>query len=80
MSTIKARIKHLHNTEAIWNTYVTFIPKAGELIVYDVDDKNKFPRFKFGDGKTVVSKLPFATVPIGKQLDDEYISIDAGRI
>ena len=36
-----------------------FIPKAGEVIVYDVDDVHKSPRLKVGDGFTVVSNLPF---------------------
>ncbi len=34
---IKTRIIHKHDTEANWNLAVNFIPKQGELIVYDKD-------------------------------------------
>lgn len=58
--TLKTRIIHKHDTEANWLKATGFIPKQGELIVYDVDDTHTYERFKIGDGKTLVSELPFA--------------------
>lgn len=58
--TLKTRIVHKHDTEAHWLLATNFIPKQGELIVYDIDDTHTYERFKIGDGKTVVSSLPFA--------------------
>lgn len=66
---ITARIVHKHDTEANWNLDVNanFIPKQGEIIVYDIDSNHTYERFKIGDGVTVVSSLPFLD-PI-KKLD-----------
>ena len=61
MPNIKARIKNKHDTEANWASAVNFTPLAGEVIVYDVDANHAYPRFKVGDGKTLVSALPFST-------------------
>lgn len=58
--TLKTRIIHKHDTEAHWNLAENFIPKQGELIVYDIDDTHTYERFKIGDGQTLVSALPFA--------------------
>ena len=58
--TIKTRISHKHDTEANWNAAVNFKPLAGELIIYDIDDTHSQPRFKIGDGETLVTALPFA--------------------
>lgn len=57
--TLKTRIIHKHDTEAHWLLATNFIPKQGELIVYDADDTYAYVRFKFGDGVTPVSDLPF---------------------
>lgn len=82
MEAIKARIQQLHNTEAVWNStkYIDFIPRAGELIIYDADEKNEVARFKFGNGKNYLRDLPFVVTPVGKELDDGIFSLDAGRI
>ena len=34
---INARIIHKHDTEENWNLATNFIPKQGEIIVYDKD-------------------------------------------
>ena len=47
---IKTRIVHKHDTEANWNEVTDFIPKLGEIIVYDVDDEYSYERIKIGDG------------------------------
>ena len=52
------RIQLKHDTETNWNKAVNFIPKAGEMIIYDADGTNSV-RIKIGDGITVVNNLPF---------------------
>ena len=53
-----ARFKQKHDTEANWSN-ATFIPLAGEIIIYDKDANNPLPRFKIGDGETQINNLPF---------------------
>lgn len=52
------RIQLKHDTEANWLKAINFIPKAGEMIIYDADDVNPV-RVKIGDGETKVNDLPF---------------------
>jgi hypothetical protein len=59
---IKSRIVHKHDVAANWDLAINFIPKQGELIIYDVDSTCSYERFKIGDGVTSVSNLPFASV------------------
>ena len=49
----------------------SYIPLLGELIVYDPDESYSFPRYKIGDGVTLVSSLPFlgSAVWIGTQAE-----------
>lgn len=61
MPNIKTRITNKHDTEANWALAENFRPLAGEVIVYDVDSNHAYPRFKVGDGTTLVSALPFST-------------------
>ncbi len=56
---INARVILKHDTEANWLKATTFVPKAGELIVYDPDTTYNYTRIKIGDGSTKVSALPF---------------------
>lgn len=56
------RIVHKHDTEENWNKATNFIPKQGEIIVYDPDTNCRYSRMKIGDGIRNVSDLPFATV------------------
>ena len=60
--TLNTRIINKHGTEADWDKATNFIPKKGELIVYDVDNNHTQERIKVGDGSTVAKNLPF-TVP-----------------
>ena len=57
--TLHARIINTHDVEANWNKTLEFIPREGELIIYDQDDQHNYARFKIGDGKTDVKVLPF---------------------
>lgn len=56
---IASRIIHKHDIETNWNKATTFIPKQGEVIVYDIDDLHDYERIKIGDGVTAVTELPF---------------------
>ena len=58
---IQTRIQHKHDTEANWLKATNFIPKAGELIIYDVDATHTEPRLKIGNGTTNVNTLPFVS-------------------
>lgn len=58
---VKTRIKHKHDIEANWLKATNFVPLAGELIVYDTDEKHLIPRFKVGDGENFLVDLPFST-------------------
>ena len=57
---LNTRIIHKHDTEANWNKAVNFIPKQGELIVYDIDENYDYERIKIGDGVTNVNNLSFS--------------------
>lgn len=61
MNKLYTRIKNKHDTEAHWNSATNFTPLDGEIIVYDVDSNHPYPRYKVGDGNTVVTALPFST-------------------
>lgn len=61
MANLQTRIKNKHDTEAHWNSATNFTPLDGEIIVYDVDSTHPYPRYKVGDGETVVTALPFST-------------------
>jgi hypothetical protein len=73
---LSTRIVHKHDLEANWLKATNFVPLQGELIIYDIEvdaDGNTlelpegrtepytYERSKIGDGKTVVSALPFST-------------------
>lgn len=53
------RIIQKHETETNWNKATKFIPKLGEVIIYDPDANHTTSRIKIGDGTTVVANLPF---------------------
>lgn len=53
------RIIQKHETEANWNKATKFIPKLGEVIIYDPDANHTTSRIKIGDSTTVVANLPF---------------------
>lgn len=56
---INTRIIQRHDTEENWNSVPDFIPKQGELIVYDGLNK-----FKIGDGVSTIINLPFSTMDL----------------
>lgn len=74
---LNTRIQHKHDTEINWSKATGFIPKQGELIVYDIDDNYNYERIKIGDGVTNVNSLPFANEII---TDNEIDEICGARI
>lgn len=66
---INTRVQHKHDIEINWNKAINFIPKAGEIIIYDADANNTYPRIKIGDGVKTVSALDF--INDGKANKDE---------
>ena len=56
---IFSRIQLKHDLEINWNKAINFIPKSGEIIIYDPDDNYAFPRIKIGDGSTLINNLSF---------------------
>ena len=71
---INSRIQHKHDIETNWLKATNFMPKVGELIIYDPDDNYTYSRFKIGDGKTLVNNLPFAVEDIN--LDGYALAAD----
>ena len=56
---LAGRLVLKHDIEVNWNRAETFIPKQGEIIIYDIDSNHTHERFKIGDGKTTAIQLPF---------------------
>ena len=50
-----------HDTEANWNTAGSkgFVPRNGEIIIYDKDANHLCQRIKIGDGVNTVNVLSF---------------------
>lgn len=57
---MNARIQHKHDIEANWIKAVNFIPKIGEIIIYDIDENYNYSRFKIGDGVRTINNLEFS--------------------
>lgn len=67
--TLNTRIIHKHDTEINWSKATNFIPKKGEIIIYDKDNNYNYERIKVGDGVTLVNNLPFYGSSIENILD-----------
>lgn len=57
--TKKVRHVQKHDVEANWLKATGFTPLAGEIVIYDKDEKHDFVRTKIGDGETNINDLPF---------------------
>lgn len=73
--TLNTRIINKHDIEANWVKATGFIPKQGEIIVYDVDSTHTYERIKIGDGTTVVGSLPFVNDEIRQALTSGAIKV-----
>lgn len=56
---LNSRMIQKHDTEENWEKAINFIPKQGEIIIYDIDDNYDYERIKVGDGIANVNALPF---------------------
>ena len=56
---LNARIINKHDTAEHWASATNFIPKLGEIIIYDADANNPEPKIKIGDGVNKVNDLKF---------------------
>lgn len=80
---MKARVSQLHKTEAEWLKFNSWVPEAGELIVYDSDDKYSYARLKVGDGVSCLKDLEFFIDKAVLELiqKQQYFEIiDGGRV
>ena len=75
---LDGRIQHKHDTAENWDKAINFIPKAGELIVYDADANNPL-RFKMGNGNDVVIDLPFYGEENIKYTAAQELTVDQQR-
>lgn len=73
---ISTRISLKHDVEANWKLATVFVPRAGEVIIYDKDDTHTGPRIKIGDGNLPVTKLPFLYSKIGNATQPIFIKED----
>ena len=73
---IKSRIIHKHDIESNWKLATNFIPMKGEIIVYDIDNVHNYERFKIGDGKTIVSALPFSDDALKAAIESDISDLD----
>ena len=55
---LNTRIINKHETQSDWEKS-SFIPKQGEVIIYDIDANYSYERMKIGDGVSTVNQLPF---------------------
>ena len=81
---LSSRIVHKHDSAEHWNLAKNFVPKQGELIVYDIDSQYSYERIKIGDGKTNVNSLPFvddalrtALIGLINAVDDKVDAVSA---
>ena len=72
--TLNTRIQHKHDVEANWKKATTFVPKEGEIIIYDKDANYSYQRIKIGDGTSTVTALPFVTTTVNGKIGDVNIT------
>lgn len=65
---LNSRIQHKHDLIGRWAEQSSFIPKDGEMIVYD-QEGNNYKRLKFGDGSTTIAELDFFDKDLRDQVD-----------
>ena len=76
MAQYNTRILNKNDIEENWNKATNFIPKKGEIIVYNEDTNRDFPLIKVGDGVTNVINLPF----LASAIDDGELGGGGGGL
>lgn len=79
---INTRIQNKHDIENNWLKAINFIPKDGEIIIYDIDENYTYPRLKIGNGIDTINTLPFmnkidSTLTMSNQVADAKTVGDA---
>ena len=80
---MKARVSHLHRTEAEWDSLKDWTPAAGELVIFDPDKTHNYARIQVGDGKKPLKDLAFfIDSAIATYLKKQQYAeiLDAGRV
>lgn len=75
--TISTRVQMKTDTALNWSKAINFIPKKGEIIIYEADSDYGYERMKIGDGSTKVNNLPFV---ISALTNDEIDTICGSTI
>lgn len=57
----KARMQQKHDIASNWENAESFVPKPGEIIVYDKDEYVEKQRIKIGDGESHIKELSSIT-------------------
>lgn len=86
-NSINTRISLKHDTETNWVAKTTFVPRIGEVIIYDNIGSSTSSRIKIGDGTTNINTLPFfgkgvfVEAQSGKGLSsNDYTTTDKNRV
>ena len=71
---ITSRIQQKHDVAANWAKATNFIPKKGEIIIYDAEynasgEETQAVRFKIGDGSKTVNNLPFVVIDYSSDIE-----------
>ena len=74
--TLNSRIILKHDIEVNWSNSTNFIPKIGEIIVYDPDENHAAARVKIGDGVKTVMELAFIDDAAKEALFKEIDMVD----
>jgi len=75
---VNSRIVHKHDTAENWAKATNFVPREGEIIIYDKDSEYTFQRMKIGDGVTKVNALPFISANTdgeGNIITETYVNV-----
>ena len=85
---INTRIQLKNDIEANWLKAVNFIPKLGELIIYNAEKEGdelpegrdyriEYPRFKVGDGQNNVNILSFSEAALDTKTSVQIVTWEA---
>lgn len=73
---LSSRIIHKHDVAANWIKATNFVPKQGEIVVYDIDADYAYERIKIGDGVRNVNALPFVDDALRATLVEQINAVD----
>lgn len=68
----KARMSQKHDIDKNWQLVPDFVPKPGEIIIYDRDENHRKQRMKVGDGESSIAGLGFFAGEVYAQAKEPY--------